>query len=159
MIIQGKVNGVARRGESRSERVSPGGEGGLGQTKILGIDYGDKRVGLAVAEFGSIAVPLEVVANNSKQSLLEKIKEIILAEDISIVVVGLPHSFSGEKNERLSKTQKFIDFLQNNLETNICTVDEQLTSKLYSKMGVKKDIDKHSATAILDTFLTKNNEQ
>lgn len=126
-------------------------------TKILAIDFGDKRIGLAVAEFGSIAVPLEVVENKGYRLFLEKLKEIINQENIKVLVVGLPHSFSGDTNERLEKTKDFVDFLTKNINLEIHTVDEQLTSKLYTKMGVKNDIDKHSATAILDTFLSKNN--
>ncbi len=127
--------------------------------KILAIDFGDKRVGLALAEFGSIAVPLEIVENKSKSFLLDRIKEVVAAEYIEVIVIGLPNSFSGQTNERLEKTQKFVDFLRDNIDLKINTVDEQLTSKLYSKMGVTKDIDKHSATAILDTFLSQNNGQ
>lgn len=125
--------------------------------KILAIDFGDKRVGLAVAAFGSIAVPLSVIENKNKLALVEDIKEVVLSEDIVAIVIGLPHSFSGDTNERLEKTEKFVSFLKQNIDIKIYTVDEQLTSKLYSKMGVSKDIDKHSATAILDTFLEQNN--
>lgn len=124
--------------------------------KILGIDYGDKRVGLALAELGSIAVPLKVIQNKGLGGLLEEIKEIIKSEEINNIVVGLPHSFSGNSNERLEITQSFVDFLKANLEIGISTVDEQLTSKMYENMGVKKDIDKHSATAILETYLAQN---
>lgn len=127
-------------------------------TKILAIDYGDKRLGLAVAEFGSIAVPLDILQNNGYEKIIAKLKDIAKQEDIKIFVVGLPNSFSGQTNERLEKTQKFVNFLKNSIEQAVYTVDEQLTSKMYSNMGVKKDIDKHSATAILDTFLTQKHE-
>ena len=122
--------------------------------KILGIDYGDKRVGLALAEKGGLALPFKVIANN--KDLIKNIKDIIDQEYISELVVGLPHSFSGQENERLIITQNFIKNLQAALDINVATVDEQLTSKLYEKMGVKKDIDKYAATAILDTYLSQN---
>jgi len=124
--------------------------------KILGIDYGDKRIGLALAEQGSIAVPYSILDNDS--NILSNFKNIIIKENIDIVVIGLPHSFSGKENERLSITKEFITSLENSLDIPIHTVDEQLTTQLYKKQGIKKDIDKHSATAILDTFLQQNNE-
>ncbi len=124
--------------------------------KILGIDYGDKRIGLALAEQGSIAVPYSILDNDS--NILSNLKNIIIKENIDIVVIGLPHSFSGKENERLSITKEFITSLENSLDIPIHTVDEQLTTQLYKKQGIKKDIDKHSATAILDTFLQQNNE-
>ena len=124
------------------------------KNKFLGIDYGDKRVGLSLAEDKGPALPFKILQNTKK--LIQDIQEIIDQEYISEVVVGLPHSFSGQENERLIITKNFIEKLQANLEIKVATVDEQLTSKLYEKMGVTKDIDKHSATAILDTYLSQN---
>ncbi|MFA6466905.1 MAG: Holliday junction resolvase RuvX [Patescibacteria group bacterium] len=124
------------------------------RNKFLGIDYGDQRVGLALAEGSGPALPFKVLKNTKR--LIEDIKDIIKQEDINNIVVGLPHSFSGQENERLIITKNFIKDLQKVLDINVATVDEQLTSKLYEKMGVVKDIDKHAATAILDTYLIKN---
>ena len=124
-------------------------------TKLLGIDYGDKRVGLAIAELGSIAVPYKVLENSKK--LFEELQEIISQENINEIIIGLPHSLSGQPNERLEITQKFIEELGKFINLPIKEVDEQLTSKLFIKQGVKKDIDKHAATAILDTYLEQNN--
>lgn len=126
------------------------------QPKILGIDYGDKRVGLALASLESIAVPYLILANKSFDFLLAELKKIILAENITIIVIGLPHSLSGKSNERLTLTEKFVTQLKQNLATQIFTVDEQYTSKLYSQQGVTKDLDKYAATAILDTWLAQN---
>jgi len=128
--------------------------------KILGIDYGDKKIGLALAETGSIAAPYKVLKNRNLEQLLEDIKEIIQTEEVNIVVVGLPHSLTGHDNERLKITEDFIQLLNRYLSVYnvpVKTVDEQLTSKLFHKMGVEKDIDKHAATAILDTFLSQDN--
>lgn len=123
--------------------------------KLLGIDYGDKRVGLALAEQGSIAVPFKVIENNA--DLMSTLQEIVGQEDIVIIVVGLPHSLSGQPNDRLKITEQFIEELKKNVQVEIATVDEQLTSKLFEKMGVNKDIDKYAAQAILDTYLEQQN--
>ncbi len=123
--------------------------------KILGIDYGDKRTGLALAESNSMAAPYKVLTSQ-QQELITELKQIITEENIDAIVVGLPHSLSGQTNERLQITEKFIADLKQQVDVSIETVDEQLTSKLYSKMGVTKDIDKHAATAILETWLAQN---
>jgi putative holliday junction resolvase len=125
--------------------------------RLLGIDYGDKRVGLALADMGSVALPYKILDNKDQQSLLNELNTIIEQEYIDIVVVGLPHSLSGQSNERLEITQKFVDFLIQNISVSVQTVDEQMTSKMFKNMGVSKDLDKHSAAAILDTFISKNN--
>lgn len=125
-------------------------------TRILGIDYGDRRVGLALGEMGSVAFPYKVLTNENRDSLLQQIQTVLQEENIAIVVVGLPHSLSGVVSERLQKTIAFVDFLKVNLLIPVETVDERLTSKLYRRQGVRKDIDKHAARAILDTYLEKH---
>ena len=122
--------------------------------KFLGIDFGDKRVGLALAENKGPALPFKILINNKQ--LMPDIQAIIQEENITDLVVGLPHSFSGQENERMLITKKFIKNLEHNLNITIHTVDEQLTSKLYQKMGIVKDLDKYAATAILDTYLAQN---
>jgi putative Holliday junction resolvase len=124
--------------------------------KFLGIDYGDKRVGVAIAEEGSIALPYKVLQNNNPKDLLGQLKDIIDIESVSLLVVGLPNSLSGQENERFRITRDFVDFLKSNLDIKIETVDEQYSSKIYQRQGVVKDIDKYAATEILDTFLARH---
>jgi len=122
--------------------------------KFLGIDYGDKRIGLSLAEGNGPALPFKILQNN--KNIISDIQDIIDQEYVNEIVVGLPHSFSGQENERLLITQNFIRDLQEVLSVDVHTVDEQLTSKLYEKMGINKDIDKYAAAAILDTYLIQN---
>jgi putative Holliday junction resolvase len=128
-----------------------------GHKKFLGLDYGERRIGLALAEEGSLALPYKILTNDSRLQLLRELQKIIQAENISLVVVGLPYSLSGQTNERLQITQEFVAWLKNNLDLEVATMDESFTSKMFSKMGVKKEIDKHSAAAILTSWLEKKN--
>lgn len=121
--------------------------------KILGIDYGDKNIGLALAESDSIAVPFKVIKN---EEVIKELKDIIKEENIELIVVGMPYNLDGTDNERTIITKKFISNLEDNLNIKVVDINEQFTSKLYEKMGIKDDIDKYSATAILDTYLEKN---
>ncbi|MDD5749203.1 MAG: Holliday junction resolvase RuvX [Patescibacteria group bacterium] len=123
---------------------------------ILGIDYGDKRIGLALAEVGSLALPYKVIGNRGRQDLLKQIKEIIKENNISRLVLGLPLSLSGKENERYRITVDFLAWLKDNFDLPVETVNEQFSSRLYQRQNVKKDIDKHAAAAILDSFLSKN---
>jgi putative holliday junction resolvase len=125
--------------------------------RLLGIDYGDKNIGLALGDLGGIALPYKILDNQGEDFVVSQLKEIVTAENIEVIVVGLPHSLSGKRNERLDITQKFVDLLNEKLNIKVATVDEQMTSKLYDKLGVKKDIDKHAAAAILDTYISLQN--
>jgi len=124
--------------------------------KILGIDYGDQNIGLALAEDNSIAVPYKVIKNSSLAEVLLELKEIVKKEEIELLVIGMPYSLNSEENERTGITKEFISFLKDNLDLKIEIVNEQFTSQLYIKMGLKDNLDKYAATAILDTYLEQN---
>lgn len=111
-------------------------------------------MGLALAELGSMAIPYKILDNSA--DLFSELEKIIHQENISLIIVGLPHSLSGKTNDRLEITKNFISDLKKHFSLEIVTVDEQMTSVLYEKQGVKKDLDKYSATAILETYLAKH---
>lgn len=124
--------------------------------KYLGIDFGDKNIGLALGVLGSIAVPYKILANISQENTMFELEKIIKSEQIDGLVIGLPTSLSGQDNERQSITNNFIKFCQKNISVPVYVVNESFTSQLYVKQGIKKDLDKYSAAAILETFLTQN---
>ncbi|MFA6253539.1 MAG: Holliday junction resolvase RuvX [Patescibacteria group bacterium] len=128
----------------------------MANKKYLGIDFGDKNIGLALGELGSIAVPYKILANISQENTKVELEKIIKSEQIDGLVIGLPTSLSGQANERSSVTNNFIKFCQKNISVPVYVVDESFTSQLYVKQGIKKDLDKYSAAAILETFLTQN---
>ncbi len=124
--------------------------------KYLGLDFGDKNIGLALGVLGSIAVPYKILANISQENTMLELEKIIKSEQIDGLVIGLPTSLSGKDNERQSITNNFIKFCKKNISVPVHVVDESFTSQLYVKQGIKKDLDKYSAAAILETFLTQN---
>lgn len=128
----------------------------MASQKYLGLDYGDKNIGLSLGFLGSMAVPYKILANISQNNVIEELQKIIIAENIDGVVIGMPTSLSGNMNERANITLKFIQAAKEKLTVPVFTVDESFTSQLYTKQGVTKDIDKYSATAILETFLAQN---
>ena len=82
--------------------------------RILGIDYGDARVGTAITdELGITAQGLKTIAHNGNDKiLLAKLDEIMNEFSISTIVVGMPLNMDGSKTERVEKTQKFIHKLK-----------------------------------------------
>ena len=80
--------------------------------RYLGIDYGSKRVGVAVSdEEGKFALPLSVLSNNQK--LLPEIKKIIAEKQVGAVVLGESKNFKGEANVIMSAISKFREVLKN----------------------------------------------
>ncbi|MDQ3008802.1 MAG: RuvX/YqgF family protein [bacterium] len=87
--------------------------------KILAIDYGTERIGLAV-NHGALADPLEIIANDSK--LLHHLQSLCESEEIALVVVGI------SENEMARQTERFISELRQHITVPIETTDETLSS-------------------------------
>ena len=135
--------------------------------RILGIDYGDSRVGLAISDaLGITAQGLETVHyNGNDKMLLKRLEEVINEYEIGCIVVGKPLNMNGTSSERVEVTEKFIHKLKCKFnKIQIETVDERLTTvQAHRTMidlnidGKKKKnlVDTISAVYILETYMNK----
>ncbi len=131
--------------------------------RILALDYGNKRVGVAVSDaLGWTAQPLATLEMHGHQELLAEIKEYIDKYEVEEIVVGMPYNMDGTMGKRAEITQAFINFLKNKLELPIQIQDERLTTSQaknilleadVSRKGRKKVIDKLAASLILKSYL------
>ena len=124
-------------------------------TRILSIDYGDSRVGLAVSDLlGITAQGLETVNHNGNdKKLLARLDEIINYYSIDTIVVGMPINMNGTSSERVEKTQKFIHKLKCKYnKIKIETIDERLTTVEAHKTMNFLDINKKKKKQIVDTL-------
>lgn len=137
--------------------------------RILGIDYGDARVGIAITDALNItAQGIETIySNGSDKVVLARLDSIIKEYEISEIVVGMPLNMDGSKTERAEKTLKFIHKLRCKYnKIKIGTVDERLTTvqahKTMNELGIKPKnkkniVDTISAVYILETYI--NNQK
>lgn len=135
--------------------------------RILGIDYGDSRVGLAITdELLITAQGLETIHHNGNDKLvLKRLEEVLENYQIQTIVVGMPINMDGSKRERAEVTEKFIHKLKCKFnKVNIETIDERLTTVAAHKTmnylnidGSKKRgiVDTISAVYILETYMNK----
>jgi putative holliday junction resolvase len=137
--------------------------------RLLGLDIGDKRVGVAITDkLETIASPLTVIANDNE--LKENLIKIIKDYNIGKVIIGLPYNLKGEHGFQAEKVKSLVDEVLKEICPEIEYIDERFTSKISS--GILKDegkkakkstgnIDKISAAVILNDYLTiskiKNN--
>jgi putative Holliday junction resolvase len=121
--------------------------------KYLGIDYGSKRIGLAVSdENADFAFPLSVLPNSEKS--VEKILEICREKNIGAIVVGRSENFQMEENEIMKEINPFAEKLKKESDLPISFHPEFLTSQEAKReQGKNNMLDASAAAIILKHFL------
>ena len=125
--------------------------------RILGIDYGDKKIGLAFGDSSArVAVPLEVIVNEGDvtiEALVRRVKE----EDIDLVVVGVPLPQGNHSGVQLEKTRKFIATLAQAAPVSVVEEDESFTSvesvRLQQEFNAQADEDALAAMLIVQSYI------
>lgn len=130
--------------------------------KILGIDYGNKKIGLAISDVDKkLASRFLTLKNKSLKSSIKEIKNIIIDKEIGEIVVGLPVGLRAESNQT-RKTNNFVDYLTKEINISIKKINEVFTSKMAEenlrdagvKSGeIKKIIDQEAARIFLQDYL------
>lgn len=133
--------------------------------RVLAIDYGDVRIGLAQSDLMQmIASPLDVIPNKSVEESAKIIADIIANNDVETVVIGLPLNMDGTEGERAQVTRKFADILAQHTTAKIVFQDERLSSVEAEDILIeanvrrekrKKIIDKVAACLILESYLSR----
>lgn len=123
--------------------------------RYLGIDHGDKRIGIALSdEEGIFAFPFMTVENNKKA--IDGIKRICSEQGVDRIVMGLPLSFSMQETEQTKKVKEFAKKLSKEVGLPLEFENEILTSKQAGKQGVgRQNIDESSAALILQSWMDK----
>ena len=108
--------------------------------RILGIDYGDSRIGLALSDLNKIiASPFKTIKNKGIDNTKKKIFEIIRENKVELIVLGLPLGMSGTDTNQTKKVRKFQNFIQD-LDTPIEMQDERLSSFTAKKSLIQQKI-------------------
>lgn len=144
--------------------------------RILGIDYGDRYVGLALSDpTESIATPLMTLYREEEENLkatVRQIRSIVEEQEVSQIILGLPKNMNNTVGPRAEKSEAFKRRLERDLyKVEVLLWDERLTTReaeiplLESRMNReqrKKVIDKMAAALILQSYLDwkkSNNEK
>ena len=137
--------------------------------RIMGIDVGDKTIGVAISDTMFItAQPYETIKRSKAKFDIDRIEEIVNQNDISIIVVGLPKNMNNTIGPQSMKVISFVDLIKKRLNTEIVYEDERLTTvqseSVLIDMNVrrenrKKHIDKIAASLILQSYLDRRNNE
>ena len=134
--------------------------------RLLGIDFGDARIGIAVSDpFGWTAQGIKTIHwKNNIMEPINEIKKIVNEYNVEKIIVGMPKNFNNTLGERASATDNFIKILKGNIseKVEITTWDERCSTicarNTLNDMGIAKKkkrglIDKIAAVHILQNYL------
>lgn len=130
-------------------------------TTYLGIDYGEKRIGLSFGDELGLASPLPAAVEETKAARLRHIEEVIRDRKVTAVVIGHPLNMDGTVGFKAREVERFAETLEARVNLPIYLVDERLTSheaEMRLRAKGKKvsrasgEIDSLAATLILQDF-------
>ncbi len=135
---------------------------------ILAVDYGTKRIGLAISDPGKVfAFPCAAIENKGFAYILSQINGLILEKEVELILVGMPYNMNKKmsdekKNEMEINIENFINKLQKSISVPIKVVDERLSSfaaeEKLKEAGIsakksRKYVDSEAARLLLEEFL------
>jgi putative Holliday junction resolvase len=131
--------------------------------RALGLDLGEKRIGVALSDPGGIlATPLTAIDARSDEQSLERIGALAREHEVERVVVGLPISLDGSLGPQAQRVKSFVGALAERIELPVVTWDERLSTvaagRVLAEAGVKRDkrkklIDSVAASLVLQGYL------
>ena len=134
--------------------------------KILSVDYGDVRTGIAISDVrGMLASPLCVIEQSYQPKLVDRIVQIVEENKIEKIVIGLPRNMDGSYGYRCDECRSLGAAISEKIDVDIFYEDERLTTvmahNVLSDNNVrgkkrKQTVDAVSAVMILQSFLDKN---
>ena len=131
--------------------------------RILALDHGTKRVGVAVSdELKMMAHPVEFIPAEPFPGLLARLKELVQQKEVELILVGMPRNMDGSYGPAALKVEEFIGVLRGALAVPIKTWDERLTSVQANRFLIqgnvrrekrKEKVDKMAAAILLQSYL------
>jgi putative holliday junction resolvase len=119
--------------------------------KVLALDYGAARTGVAVSDpTGTLARPLRTVERAGDEDGLAEVADIVRAEHVERVVVGLPLTLRGERGPQAQATERFVEALEAILDVPVERFDERFTTALA---GPGSGEDARAAAHLLTSYL------
>ena len=124
--------------------------------KIVAVDYGSARTGVAVSDpTGTLAKPIGVIEGAATEDGLERLVELIASEGAERVVVGMPLTLRGEVGEQARETERFVDQLRQAVDVPVEGFDERFTTDLAEQDPGSRNLppDARAAAHLLTSYL------
>ncbi len=134
--------------------------------RVLGVDYGDVRTGLAISDVNRfLANGIGTISEGGMRATAKKVAEVAREREAGIIVIGLPKNMDGSEGASADKIRAFADLLRPLTEAEIVFLDERVSTMAAHRIlnmtdtrGQKRKavVDTLSAEIILQNYLDKN---
>ena len=122
--------------------------------KVLALDYGSARTGVAVSDpTGTLARPIGVVEGAATESGLAELARLVREEEAERIVVGLPLTMRGTRGEQVAETERFVEALRGAVDVPVELYDERFTTDLAQQTAGAAPEDALAAAHLLSTYL------
>ncbi len=123
----------------------------MSETFIIGIDFGQQRIGVAVSDSRKkIAFPFDVIYRENKSYGLNKLKRLLDDKDIDSFVVGVPYRENGELGAEGLEVLEYIKSLKEYFQVSVITWDERYTSMIAESVMLSDDVSRKRRRAVID---------
>ncbi|MDD5605973.1 MAG: Holliday junction resolvase RuvX [Patescibacteria group bacterium] len=127
--------------------------------KILGLDIGDRRIGVAIVDT-QVDIPSPLLTLRHNRLFVNELKKLVSQHDIKKLIVGLPLTLAGHEGEQASRVKEVVEKIKTKLDLPVILEDERLTShtaahRLRMVEHTRADIDAVSAAVILENWLAR----
>jgi len=121
--------------------------------RILGIDYGHKRLGLALSDEGeTLASPLPVYQRRDTKEDHAFLAQLVEEKEVGQIVVGLPRNMDGSLGEMVQKVLAFVDALKEKTHLTVDTFDERLSSAEAERVLIQADLSRKRRKTLKDSL-------
>lgn len=118
---------------------------------LLGLDFGEKRIGVAMVPKGTnIAFPVTVIFRKGREQVLTEIKRLIGVHKTEKIVVGLPKTLRGELGPAAEKLMKEVEWYRSQLSVPVVFWDERLSSKEAERILIDADVRREKRKEVID---------
>jgi len=123
----------------------------MAATRILALDPGTKRVGVALSdELGWTAQPLETFERKSLNVDIAHINELVRRHDVREIIIGMPVQLNGRMGPAAQSAQQFLDAVQAAVGIPVVAWDERLTTKAAEQMLIEADVSRKKRKGVVD---------
>ncbi len=118
---------------------------------LIGLDFGEKRIGVAVVPEGTtIAFPLKMILRSGREQLAAELEKLIKEQRAGKIIVGLPKTLKGTIGPAAEKLIKEVEWLKTRLNIPIELWDERLSSKEVERMLIDADVRREKRKEVID---------